>query len=259
MSCLTICKIRRQDVSTVLCLRLYIFFPCRSLVSYSDGCGGQNKNLTIIGFYSELHRSTVYEVLDHKYLVRGHTFLENDTDFSQIEKQKKSAAVYLPEDWFRVVQDANQRKQLIVTEMKRVDVFHWKSYISARCKPLSNDTDGHQVKLRDIHWLNFNWGEDTDLRTRRNKMFLHPDEVWVCYGFSKDEPWKKIKIVSNIRLSSRTPDQLYNGKLNLAPAKVKDLKTMASKFIPEPQCKFYLRLKSSSYEDCLSDDEDSDT
>ena len=136
--------------------------------------------------------------------------------------------------------------------MKQEDVFDWKSYISARYKPLSKDIDGHQVKLRDIHWLNFGWGEDTNLRTGRNKMFHHPDEVWVRYGFSKDEPWKKIKIVRNTRLSSGTPDQLYNGKLNLAPAKVKDLKTMASKFIPEPQREFYLQLKSSS-------DEDSDT
>ena len=33
-------------------------------------------------------------------------------------------------------------------------------------------------------------------------MFHHPDEVWVRYGFSKDEPWKKIKIVRNTRLQS---------------------------------------------------------
>ena len=62
----------------------------------------------------------------------GHTFLENDTDFSQIEKRKKSAAVYLPEDWLKVVRDANQRKPFIVTEMRQEDVFDWKSHISAR-------------------------------------------------------------------------------------------------------------------------------
>ena len=190
--------------------------------------------------------------------MRGHTFLENDTDFSQIEKRKKSAAVYLPEDWFKVVRDANQRKPFIVTEMRQEDVFDWKSYISARYKPLSKDINGHRVKLRDVHWLNFGWGEDTELRTGRRKMFHHPDEVWVRYGFSKDEPWKKIKIVRNTRLSSGTPDQRYNGTLNLAPAKVKDLKKMASKFIPEPQRQFYLRLQSSTDEDCLSEDEDSD-
>ena len=101
--------------------------------------------------------------------MRGHTFLENDIDFSEIEKRKKSAAVSLSEDWFKVVRDANQRKPFIVTAMRQ------ESYTSARYKRLSKDIDGHRVKLRDIHWLNFGWGEDTDLRTRRRKMFHHPD------------------------------------------------------------------------------------
>ena len=128
--------------------------------------------------------------------MRGHTFLENDIDFSQIEKRKKSTAVYLSEDWFKVVRDANQRKPFMVIEMRQEDVFDWKSYILAQYKPLSKDIDRNWVKLRDIHCLNFGWGEDTD----------NPDKVWVRYEFSKDEPWKKIKIVRNTRLSPGTPD-----------------------------------------------------
>ena len=47
----------------------------RSLVSYSNGCGGQNKNVTIVALYNELHLSGVYDILNHKFLPRGHTFL----------------------------------------------------------------------------------------------------------------------------------------------------------------------------------------
>ena len=64
-----------------------VFLCYRSLVTYSDGCGGQNKNHTLIGYLYDIHARGIYEVLDHKFLVRGHTFLENDTDFSQIEKR----------------------------------------------------------------------------------------------------------------------------------------------------------------------------
>ena len=71
-------------------------------MSYSDRCCGQNKNLTIIGFYSEMHRNRVYERIDHKYLEQGHTYLENDRDFAQIEKRKKTATVYLLQDWVEV-------------------------------------------------------------------------------------------------------------------------------------------------------------
>lgn len=66
----------------------HLHFLHRSLVSYSDGCGGQNKNGTIIGFYVDLHTTGMYEQLDHKYLEWEHAFLENDTDFSQ--KRQKS-------------------------------------------------------------------------------------------------------------------------------------------------------------------------
>ena len=88
----------------------YFDFSHRSLVSYSDGCGGQNKNQTIISWYLELQRMGVYEILNHKFLVRGHTFLNNDRNFAQIEKRKNSAKVVLPDDWVKVLRDTNLRK-----------------------------------------------------------------------------------------------------------------------------------------------------
>ena len=90
----------------------------RSLVSFSDGCGGQNKNLTIIALYNELHHSRVYDILNHQFLTRGHTFLSNDTDFAQIEKRKASAIVYIPSDWFSVVKEANCRNPFEVVAMQ---------------------------------------------------------------------------------------------------------------------------------------------
>ena len=95
----TVAKRRSSEVAS--CLKH--FFEAyrtgaRSLVSYSDGCEGQNKNLTIVGLYNELHRSGVYDILNHKFLLRGHTFLRNDTDFAQIEKRKASATVFVPSD-----------------------------------------------------------------------------------------------------------------------------------------------------------------
>ena len=96
----------------------YFDFSHRSLVSYSNGCGGQNKNQTIISLYVELQRTGVYEILNHKFLVRGHTFLENDRDFAQIEKTKNSAKVVLPDDCIKVVRDTNLRKPFQVNNIQ---------------------------------------------------------------------------------------------------------------------------------------------
>ena len=86
----------------------------------------------MVALYTELHRKGIYEVLNHKYLVRGHTFLQNDTDFSQIEKRRKSAVVYLPEDWCKVVREANTVKPFVVREMRQPDFKDWRSFLESR-------------------------------------------------------------------------------------------------------------------------------
>lgn len=87
------------------------------MITYSDGCGGQNKNHTVIFYFFDLHKRGIYETLDHKFLVRGHTYLENDRDFAQIEKRKKRSVVYLPEDWSSVIREANLRKPFEVRSL----------------------------------------------------------------------------------------------------------------------------------------------
>ena len=98
----------------------------RSLLSYSDGCGGQNKNLILVGLYNELHSSGVYDILNHKFLTRGHTFLRNDTDFTQIKNRKASATVYVPSDWFSVVKEAKNKSPFEVVPMQQEEFMNFR-------------------------------------------------------------------------------------------------------------------------------------
>ena len=204
-------------------------------MSFSDGCGGQNKNRTIVGLFAELHRMGVYEVIDHRYLVRGHTYLENDIDFSQIEKRKKSAQVYLPQDWLKVVEDTNVTHPFVVTEIKQTDLKDWTSYLEERYNPITHDKDGNRVKIHDVHWMNFGWAEDRDPVTGKKKTVHHPQEVWVRYGFSRDEPWRKVTILREPGLRTGTPGPLNDSPLKVNATKLKDLQDTAKGFIPEPQ------------------------
>ena len=225
----------------------------RSLVSYSDGYGGQNKNQTIIGLYSDLHLNDIYEVLDHKYLVRGHTFLENDRDFAQIEKRKKSAVVYLPGDW-------SNRKPFVITEMPQENFLDFKGHISSRYRKRWVDRNKQPVSLRRVHWLNFGWGEESDPSTGEGRMVHHPTEVWMRYGFDKNEPWKKVKLLQPGAERTSQPQRLYSEPLLINPHKIKDLKAMAEKYIPSPQRDFYLQLDATPTHDSDSwtDAEDSE-
>ena len=68
-------------------------------VCYSDSCFGQNNNFSMICIRNTLILEKMFDQIDHKFLVRGHTFLPNDRDFSHIEKKKASAIVYVPNQW----------------------------------------------------------------------------------------------------------------------------------------------------------------
>lgn len=226
----------------------------RSLVSYSDGCGGQNKNLTIIGLFSELHFAGVYEVIDHLYLERGHTYLDNDRDFGIIEKRRASAEVYVPRDWYEVVKEAGVAKPFQVVQMEQEDFLDYKASISNRYALKNKDLAGQKVLLRDVHWLNFGWGPE---KTPEGsiKMVHHPNEVWIRKTFSASEPWMKVQYVRRKNpmdnVMTTTPSQLYDGPLPLKPAKVADLKKTAAQHLAPLHRSFYMNLRAEG--------EDSDT
>ena len=157
----TVAKRGSSDVTS--CLKHYFQAyrtGARSLVSFSDGCGGQNKNLTIVGLYSELHLSGVYDILNHKFLTRGHTFLRNDSDFAQIEKRKASATVFVPSDWYSVVKEANRRNPFEDVAMQQQEFMNYKAFISGKYNSRSFSSGGST--FRDVHWLNFGWGEEVN-------------------------------------------------------------------------------------------------
>ena len=233
----------------------------RALVSYSDGCGGQNKNLTIIGLLSELHIAGIYEVVDHLYLERGHTYLENDRDFGIIEKRKASAEVNMPRDWFNVVRESSISKPFQVVEMDQDDFLDYKGAIAERYVLKTKDVNNQKVLLREIHWLNFGWGKE---KTAEGNVAIvhHPNEVWMRKSFSSSEPWIKVEYLRRRRPSNSvfatSPDQLYNGPLPLKPAKVADLKKIAAEHIPPIHRGFYMALRGEGDDDTETEFTNSD-
>ena len=124
----------------------------------------------------------------------GHTFLENDRDFPQIEKRKKSAVVYLPGDWSNIVGETNLRNPFIVTEMQQENFLDFKGHISSWYRNRWVDRNKQPVPLC-MHWLNFGWEEENDPSTGEVRMVHHPTEEWMRCGFDKNEPWKKVKLL----------------------------------------------------------------
>ena len=73
-------------------------------------CGqmGVLARTTMVGFLASLAMKGDFCSINHKFLVRGHTYLPNDRDFAQVGKQKAVAQVHLLQDWIPYIQKAKK-------------------------------------------------------------------------------------------------------------------------------------------------------
>ena len=68
----------------------YVGDRVKKLVIFSDNCGGQNKNINIVLFYLRLIQSGRFDNIQHYFLVSGHSYLPNDSDFGNFETRVKN-------------------------------------------------------------------------------------------------------------------------------------------------------------------------
>ena len=71
------------------------------LIVFSDACGGQNRNINIVcqWMYVVSNSDFAYSVVDHKFMISGHSYLPNGRDFGSIEKANhRTQHIFIPED-----------------------------------------------------------------------------------------------------------------------------------------------------------------
>jgi len=225
------------------CLQTYIdTLPAdiQQLTCYSDSCFGQNKNFQIICFWNLQVQKRLKQV-DHKYLVRGHTYLPNDRDFSHIEKRKGSATVYVPEGWKKIVKEACPKKPYDVHTMDS-SLFRDFTGIVKQHTQRKKDTDKHPVLISKATWMNFGQTVDTS-----GKVQYHPNEVWLRYSYSATEQWSKLNLLKGRKKLQPSYDVnlplKYPDGHQIKRKKVQDLKRMIP-FLPAEHRQFYMDLDS---------------
>lgn len=78
-----------QIASCILKHLSNISSPVKQVTLYLDTCGGQNKNSHMMAMYmSCIKNHQNIEIIDHTFLVAGHTHLEYDIDHALIEKKR---------------------------------------------------------------------------------------------------------------------------------------------------------------------------
>lgn len=83
-----------------------------------DNCRGQNKNRTMIFLMIWLVSKGIFKEVQHKLLIKGHTFLACVRDFAQIEKLKRRSRVHTPDDLCSVISKAKFHHPLTPIKMQ---------------------------------------------------------------------------------------------------------------------------------------------
>nr|CAI5857975.1 unnamed protein product [Callosobruchus analis] len=78
----------------------------KTLVLWCDDCGGQNKNKFILFTLIFLVSIGLFDAIEQRFLVSGHSFMPCDRDFALIEKRKRTMKAYIPEDLIDVIKSA---------------------------------------------------------------------------------------------------------------------------------------------------------
>jgi len=88
--------------------------PCQ-LITWCDSCAGQNKNFVIICLWQikqEIHS------IEQKFTEPGHSFLDSDRDFAQIEKLvRKKEKIYTVDKYANLMAESQKRNRPCFTHM----------------------------------------------------------------------------------------------------------------------------------------------
>ena len=247
----------RGACEIVSCLLQYVSrlrANATKLICYSDSCFGQNKNFTLISFWSSLILKKMFERIDHKFLVRGHTYLPNDRDFSHIEKCKPSARVYIPEHWEEVISSARKSDPFHVKKMTS-DLFFDFTVLKKQFTRRKKDSSKNDVLISKVTWMNF--GQASVNQHGKEVTKKHHDEVWLRYTYISAEQWSKVSLFKGRKKQQPNVDVdlpcMYPDGHGVKTKKVEDLQKMIPFVLAEYQ-QFYKDLEDCAIND-LSDNE----
>lgn len=215
------------------------------VTSFSDTCGGQNRNQFICAVMLYAIRTLPsLQTVDLKYMESGHSYLDVDLMHSLIERATKHLKIYTTRDWEVAIAGARKKAPpFIVQRMMHTDFSDLKMLASTLLLNRSKNMEGDTVNWLRVKWLRFSK--------------LHPFVIEYKYQIS-DENFLRLNISSkrgrpNTLIGDLTP--AYLSRIPISTAKKADLLALLkSRVIPAEHAVFYNDLPSNARaRDCLSE------
>lgn len=224
--------------------KMYLQKDIKELILWSDSCGGQNRNIKLTLMLKHmLHHHPSLTRVYIRFLVSGHSFLLNDSDFGDIEKcLKLQQRLYTPDDYAKVMKTCRKRNPFVVTVMEKTD---FKSSATLENMVIN--------RKKDIVGEKVNWLQVREIKIEK----CQPYSLFFKYSHNDTDDYIEVDIkpkqkgkqnlTFNLEMELLWPE----GK-PISPLKLNDIKSVMH-LIPEVDQHFYKTLIS---DDAIIDDID---
>lgn len=205
----------------------------KHVILYSDTCPGQNKNSLFLAMCVSVVKNTHVEIVDHKFMVPGHSRMECDSDHAQIEKFKKrhDTPISHSHDWAQMIRLVNKKNPFSVIELDQNDFLDYASLLKTEINMNKSNETGEKCVWREVKWLK-----------------IKPQKVFYKRNLKEDEPFATIDIARRNKPNPQLhPPACYNAPIPIAPEKKKDLLTLL-RYIPPVFHEFYNQLPTTNSE-----------
>ena len=126
----------------------------KEIIIYSDGCGSQNRNVTLSNALVMLAKEKGITITQ-TYLEKGHTQMECNSVHSVIERKKKNRDIYVPAQYVQLIEDAKTKSPPY--KVRYIDHTFFKDFSTVReyssIRPGRKAGDPTVVDLRCLRYL----------------------------------------------------------------------------------------------------------
>lgn len=143
------------EITSCLLYHFDNFLPseCEEVITYSDSCGGQNRNIktsTMLSHYLE-NNDQLKKITQHFYR-SGHSYNVCDRKFGIIERSRRKANdIFVPKQWKELIENSKTtHPKFIVTEMNEKHFLDCEQLIKMFCTKRTLTTNKEK-----LNWLTF--------------------------------------------------------------------------------------------------------
>ena len=139
----------KNEIATCL-LRYFQTLPKTTthVSSFSDTCGGQNRNIHTSSAMLYAVQATYIQVIDLKYMESGHSSIEVDSMHLAIEKARKHQRIYYVHEWEIICRGARRNTPYDVEQLQFQDFLNFHKLSQTLGINRSINTEGEWV-----NWL----------------------------------------------------------------------------------------------------------